>query len=337
MSSPRKGKGARITICCALLLMYTSAVIDMGTQLMSSYFTTMSAPRSKHGKRRVLGERDQSSTKLIDDTRRERRNNFINPFEDTLSNSLNPTSIDATAINNFVALMLKENEIYCRKSQMKYLSRSRYFVQMLREGLRQYPQTTSMQFADKDANATTYRKHGIPILVKHDDSNGCYPATQKDKYAFPRLTWSIPANHNTTNHYCSAIGMPSYKLWKDLNNRNEKVGTTQNTLNNDALYPWSTKLSKAVWRGSTTCNKGMHGHLALQDIPRSKLVKSSLDRSDLIDAGFHKLVGKYKDGNTNERTGRMIKEAIPLEEMMKYKGKSEYYYCVEEEICIHSC
>ena len=87
------------------------------------------------------------------------------------------------------------------------------------------------------------------------------------------------------------------------------------------LYPWKTKLPMAVWRGSTTCNKAMYGHLPLWDIPRSQVVKLSLLRPELIDAGFHKLVGKYVEIANSSAAGLVLKEPIPLNEMMRYKGE----------------
>ena len=83
----------------------------------------------------------------------------------------------------------------------------------------------------------------------------------------------------------------------------------------------------AVWRGSTTCNKAMYGHLPLVDMPRSKVVQLSLVRPDLIDAAFHKLVGKYNVPIANNSSSSSIanvvilKEPIPLYEMMRYKGE----------------
>ena len=136
--------------------------------------------------------------------------------------------------------------------------------------------------------------------------------------------------------------MPSYKTWRDLNHR-DKI-----TEESHQKFPWNKKIPKAVWRGASTFNKGLYGHLAfsgksvnpfrfcvggrlrkkhyltqcrpLSEIPRSKIVQSSLRRPDLIDAGFHKLVGKHTQNTTNEST-MLLKKAIPLYNMMAYKGK----------------
>ncbi|KAL7549716.1 hypothetical protein ACHAWF_012980 [Thalassiosira exigua] len=216
--------------------------------------------------------------------KRGKGNDFFHHIEDALANE--PTS-GASSGDKFAALVVRGDRLYCRKSSMKSFwsrSRGRYFVQMLRHGLMQRnPQT-------EPGIISSY-----PILLKLDDSNGCNSAENRDNYSFPRLTWSIPANE--TSNWCAAIGMPSYKIWRDAKKKG-KIAQTDNGAN----FPWSTKLSKAVWRGSTTADKRMYGYLPLEDIPRSKLVRSSLERPDLIDAGFHKFVGKYEaildiDGN----------------------------------------
>ena len=216
---------------------------------------------------------------------------------------------------------------------MKSLSRGRYFVQMLRQGLMQYPTRTSYKRSSTWSDGIP-----IPILIKHDDSNGCHPAKRSDKYGFPRLTWSIPANvidqaekvypYSSTSSpspsWCAAIGMPSYKMWRDLvHNENGMLGPH---MNNSDIYPWNEKIRKAIWRGSTTCNKGMYGHLPFLDIPRSRVVQLSIERPDSINAGFHKLAGKYENITIDDKLGRMLKEAVPLREMMRYKGKSLCYF-----------
>ena len=269
----------------------------------------------------------------------------------------------------------------CRESQISSLSRGRHFVRMLRHGLRHMTTTTT-------TNATTTTTFGggdVPILIKHDDGNGCLPYARTDRYDYPRLTWSIPVDYyhsnaktttttiddtrrrgdessssssrdamaeggvgvgvggrqggpppprvahraHGTSDWCSAIGMPSYKAWKDAcGNANGMPPLTNIDVN--AMYPWDDKLPLAIWRGSTTRNTGIYGRLPFWDMPRSMLVRHSLDRPDLIDAGYHKLVGKYgnaKDINGDGGGGNIassspvLKDAVPLNDMMRYKGK----------------
>jgi len=340
-SLPRKGSGAK-GVLFTVLLMYTIALIEMGhfTKLSMSYSTTMttisssSMPQMKTDNspklRRVLSESSYRINSNI-------TNDFIRQFKDTLYNN---TTKDTSSNNNFAALILKDNKVYCRQSQIQTFSRARYFVQMLREGL-----DRKQHHEDDDTNIGIL----LPILIKHDDSNGCYPNIFHDKYNYPRLTWSIPADTTTSssntssndNSWCQAIGMPSYKMWRDVSKKNNRISKHKK-------YPWDSKINKAIWRGSTTANKSMYGHLPLNEIPRSKLVQLSLstdkdddtDSRSLIDAGYHKVVGKYHlddkgsgrrtnskdDGQVNNSGSidrRMLKEAIPLDEMSKYKGKQK--------------
>jgi hypothetical protein len=315
MVSPRKGGG--ISTYVSLIVLYATAGRHLLFRL-PRIPSLLLETRQRTSTGRTLNEKRLVDEPMIDDEHG--RNDFIVHFDDILSG--NQESNNHTSAEHFAALILKADRagprVYCRRSQMKFLSRGKYFVQMLRQGLKlkQYP--------------TRPIANAIPILIKHDDSNGCYPVTHSDKYGFPRLSWSIPASMaidtpkssqeedpSSSSTWCDAISMPSYKVWKDVNQNKEGIPSSRmNTT--DTLYPWSEKIPKAVWRGSTTCNNGMYGHLPLSEIPRSRLVKSSLERPDLIDAGFHKLVGKY----AKVALRSILKEPIPLSEMMKYKGKS---------------
>ena len=333
-TSTYRKKGAGFTIYLSLLVLYAtigrqSLLFHVATTIPA---TLLRSSSQKQVRTNLVNERMADDT--TDDKER-RRNNFLIHFANTLSNNKE---------SNFAALILRNDKdgrprVYCRKSQMQSLARSKYYIQMLQRGLDVVMHKNTSQAIRPLLMSlnTTF----IPILIKHDDSNGCYPNTQTDKYGFPRLTWSIPASSSTSSTWCSAIGMPSYKVWKDIiqqqqqqqQQRTKKIKESNNLLlsnvqNNAAiLYPWKTKLPMAVWRGSTTCNKAMYGHLPLVDMPRSKVVQLSLVRPDLIDAAFHKLVGKYNVPIANNSSSSSIanvvilKEPIPLYEMMRYKGE----------------
>lgn len=246
--------------------------------------------RSLHLERR---EESIADTKRVD--HHVVNNNFVSKFEEIITSTL---------YNKFAAIVLKQGKIYCRSSHKEKLlmSRGRYFVQMLQQGLRdQQPSASSL-------------KYDLPILLKHDDSSGCHPATQTDAYLFPRLAWAVPLNSNITNQWCSAVGAPSYKAWRTL----KEDGSWETMFRkNEKLYPWSKKINKAVWRGSTTSNRGMYGKLELQEIPRGMLVFNGINKS-FMDVGFHKLVGKYE--RTIQHNHEIMKDPIPLEQMMKYKA-----------------
>lgn len=379
---PAHRKGAtRISIYFTLLMMYAIVMLEVGRSLYFSF--TTSIPRTDHImfttssyfriNRRLFSEySNQQPHDNITDRRniehRKRKihnvsgnNNetdFMKQFKDTLfaaTTISNATSItNDVAATNFAALILKDNKVYCSPLQIQKLSRARYFVQMLREGLKQR-ETDDCDFASCILPT-------LPILIKHDDSNGCYPHRNYDKYGYPRLTWSIPSDTTAataatsdygSSSWCSAIGMPSYKLWKDLTTKKKDDSIDANQHNNK--YRWQDKINKAIWRGSTTVNKAMYGHLPLKDIPRSKLVQLSFDTDtdtvtnhgnshSSIDAGYHKIVGKYTNddilieyansksddihtvSNNNDQrrkdttVGTMLKPSIPLHQMSKYKA-----------------
>lgn len=226
---------------------------------------------------------------------------FITTFDEIMRNEGNSSS------TKFAAMVLKQGKLYCRSSHKHEFSRARYFVHMLQEGLR-----------SQQGDAIKASSYDLPIIFKHDDSSGCHPATHTDAYGFPRLSWAIPAN-NTEPQWCNVIGAPSYKTWKSLINEKMYSSWKATFRDNQEVYPWRNKIKKAVWRGSTTSNKNMHGRLDLSRTPRGRLVQSGINNS-LMDVGFHKLVGKYQGGLSNQNLRLILKDPIPLAQMMKYRA-----------------
>jgi hypothetical protein len=80
-----------------------------------------------------------------------------------------------------------------------------------------------------------------------------------------------------------------------------------------------------VWRGSTTFNKGIYGEVEFHELPRARLVAKGKERSSLIDAAFHKFVGKYEMDKKRLANETVVKDGIPLKDMMKYKGETMLY------------
>ena len=256
--------------------------------------------KEQSSRKRPLRSKRQKESK-VDATKGDEQTftgRFVSKFEEVIT-----SDVDNNRTAKFAAIVLKQGKIYCRASQREHLSRGRYFVQMLQRGLLD-------EQAQAQASASSLQ-YDLPILLKHDDSSGCHPATRTDAYQFPRLTWAVPMN-NTANEWCNVVGAPSYKAWRSL-----KQKKTWETVfrRNEKLYPWSNKMKKAVWRGATTSNKGMHGQLALLETPRGMLVKNAINNS-LLDAGFHKVVGKYESTRIDPN---LLKDPIPLEQMMNYK------------------
>jgi hypothetical protein len=240
------------------------------------------------------------NTKSLDDEHAT-SNDFISKLEEIMRGEANKALRQPS---KFALMVLKHGKLYCRSNQNElYESRSRDFAEMLQLGLR----------TEQGRKTFGSLNYDLPIILKHDDSSGCNAATRTDSYGFPRLSWALPVN-NTAN-WCHAIGAPSYISWRTFK-RNVRQWDAFFS-RNDNLYPWATKIRKAVWRGSTTSNKSLYGQLDLLETPRGRLVNSSIGNS-FIDSGFNKLVGKHK--GTSMQRQKLLKDSIPMEQMMKYKA-----------------
>ena len=301
-SLARGGKRRRITSTTGLVLLGLYALFAL--DLTTSHIGRRRTFSRESGRRRTLlhkhrkkGEGDFLSISNVTESehssRKKDENAFMHRVESLLRNDTSSTAA-------FAVVILSEGKVYCRQSQTKTLLRARHFVQMLQHGLARY-QTEKL-------------RNNLPIIIKHDDSSGCYPKTMVDKYSFPRLTWSVPAGNRS---WCQAIGMPSYKVWREAKKGGGRDRKLLEMARNEIQYPWPSKISKAVWRGSATYNRALFGYLPLTEIPRAKLVRESLGAVDLIDAGFHKHAGNYSTTNLDED---MFKSAMPLNKMMNYKG-----------------
>jgi hypothetical protein len=82
----------------------------------------------------------------------------------------------------------------------------------------------------------------------------------------------------------------------------------------ESKYPWHSKIDRAVWRGSTTG----WPHLPFDDLPRAKLVKKSMDRPDIFDAGFTSFVQGWEWRKLTNQT--IAANVIPFEDLMKYRA-----------------
>ena len=224
-------------------------------------------------------------------------NKFISRFEDTLINDLGH--------DFFVPLIFEDGKLLCRRKHKQQLSRyrTRFFTQMVRLGLQ------------REDYSSIDVKDGLPILVMEVDGNGCNIHYQRDDYGYPRLAWSTLASAKFGN-YCQAIGMPSYETWAFYAHRSYPLEEHwEQTFHEDEKdYPWAKKLNKAVWRGSTTY-ESRYSESTLGETPRGRLVNKSMEHPDLIDAGFHKLVEKFRV----EKQFTLAKK-IDSRDMMQYKG-----------------
>jgi len=89
------------------------------------------------------------------------------------------------------------------------------------------------------------------------------------------------------------------------------------------LYPWSSKIPKAVWRGSTTGYLNKHPTLESYDFSsllRARLVKIGMENSHMIDAAFHKLVQSFAGQEKEIQKHTRISEKIQFEDFMNFKA-----------------
>ena len=98
-----------------------------------------------------------------------------------------------------------------------------------------------------------YSYSSLPILFMMGDNHACDVPTEKETFRidYPRLSWAMPAPRYNQDEWCHAIGVPTYQMWLDYNF--ETHSSWDDTFSKRAKeYPWSKKIHKAVWRGTTT-------------------------------------------------------------------------------------
>jgi hypothetical protein len=161
---------------------------------------------------------------------------------------------------------------------------------------------------------------GLPLLLMGEDNNGCDVAQHVDYYDFPRLAWSIPSEVQQGSEWCHAISVPSYEIWKTFG----KTDKRNEMKNNERLYPWNTKIPKAIWRGSTTNDPYQYSNVSFHDIPRAQLVQASKDHPDVIDAAFTKIHQRFANMTEEIEGTTIVAERILFDDQMKYKGNSGF-------------
>jgi len=176
----------------------------------------------------------------------------------------------------------------------------------------------------------------LPFLLMIADQNGCIvddsSSTQQiDIYNYPRFSWSIPSSSlssSLSTNWCKSISIPSYINWQTFHTYDTKHWNTIFKSNNK-LYPWSTKLPLAVWRGSTTASPKytQNSSVTLQDTPRGQLVQLSNEYPNLIDAMFVNFVNNfqhYQDNNNtnlnNTTNTSTTTTRMPFDKQMSYQA-----------------
>jgi len=211
-------------------------------------------------------------------------------------------------------LIIQNGKIFCRGSHKDIISnaRIRSYIEML-EGLE------LNDFRTKDETI------GFPVILIESDSSGCHPShVKEDKVSFPRLAWHTPAPKYGTG-WCKAISMVGYESIISFRKKHTYHDTWffdytwDHTFKKyERKYPWLSKLDKAVWRGSTTGPANLGPHNTFDALPRAHLVKKSMDRPDLIDAGFTSFVQGWESEKLSNQT--IVAEHMRFDDQMKYRA-----------------
>ena len=202
---------------------------------------------------------------------------YQNEFIRTLKESIEKDPLDIQ--DRFVPLVIMQNgRLLCKSSfkEISFYRRVGHFADMVRSGMT--PHLLKSFLSKYNFNGS------LPILLMAGDVIGCDITINADSHAFPRLTWSFPSHIYQGNEWCNDVAVPSYEIWKEFGSKNNTwEGTYAKYIE---LYPWSKKIPKAVWRGSTTCDASQYRNSSFHDIPRAKLVQASIDHPSVLDAAF---------------------------------------------------
>ncbi|KAL3803145.1 hypothetical protein HJC23_003420 [Cyclotella cryptica] len=238
-------------------------------------------------------------------------NEFVHALKESLHNDIN--GIEGL----FTSLIITEDGRLLYRSLERDASSNRrigHFLEMIRSGLAQNYQYFLSKYS-----------HGmsgwLPVLLMVGDEVGCDITKHIDDHDFPRLTWSIPSDIHQGKDWCHGIGMPSYEIWKQFGKTYGSALVWDKTFQkHDILYPWTKKISKAVWRGSTTYDRSQYFDVAFRDIPRAKLVQASIDHPDVIDAAFTKIHQRFEDRSKELASETIVAYRLRFDEQMKYKA-----------------
>lgn len=218
---------------------------------------------------------------------------------------------------DYLPFLLNNNTLLCPKAYREFIisgrPRERAALEMMHTGLE-----LELSFR-KDVAKRRKRRDPLPILIINRDESGCNTRAHHDIYDFPRLTWSVPAlKHHM--EWCKAVPIPSYEIWKDFSKKHTSEESWDATFAlKSEQYPWENKSNLALWRGTTTYDLNYTGH-DLNDTPRGRLVRLSMNHPNLIDAGFVKLNQQYENATFTDENRPIVTERMKFDDMMKYKA-----------------
>lgn len=252
----------------------------------------------------------------------DQHNDFIIDFSRALG-PIDPSSKKWPTVRNFIVLpmVLRNGKLFCRRILKEKMNdpnlsggdtvyrRMRKAVEMIYTGLDLY---SEYEFSS-----------ALPILFLNGDQTGCFDVDGIDTFNYPRLTWSLPSpkyEEYYGNKWCGNVGAPSYESWLTFHNKHKTHSSWESTFASYANeYPWTSKINKAVWRGSTTVGLRFK-ELPLKDIPRGKLVQKSMENPGLIDGAFVKFNQKFKGRELELANQTILADRMSFDDQMEYKA-----------------
>ncbi|KAL7555158.1 hypothetical protein ACHAWF_018816 [Thalassiosira exigua] len=288
-----------------LLAIYVSIIGSMAILRLGRMTTVATGETSKSSL--SSGDVDNSRSKRSSENgTSSQENGFLKSFRRAME------SDDVKAEKGFVPFLLQDGKLLCRRAhrdQIRVSGRGRSITEMIRIGLELY----------KRENWSLGVRNELPLLLLNVDSNGCSNRNKLDHMSFPRLTWSYPSPKYGTG-WCHAIPVPTYHAWvNNIRQHKSRASWRVTFASQSEQYPWSSKLNKAVWRGSTTYN-GHYKGLPLDKTPRGSLVRLSMERPDLVDAGFHKLIQQYISQEEELSNQTILTERMHFDDQMNYRA-----------------
>jgi hypothetical protein len=246
-----------------------------------------------------------------------RDQSYQNEFIRTFKESIEKDPIDIKG--QFTPLIITEDgrRLLCKPSfkDIALYRRVGHFARMIRSGMKPHLLKGLLSKYNYGMNGS------LPILLMVSDAIGCEITRHADNYIFPRLTWSFPSHSNQDNEWCNDVAIPSYEIWKEFGSKS-KTSWEKTYATNNVLYPWSKKIHKAVWRGSTTFDASQYGNSSFHDIPRAKLVQASMDHPSVLDAAFTKIHQRFEEKKEELALETRVTDRIPFEDQMKYRGET---------------
>jgi hypothetical protein len=212
----------------------------------------------------------------------------------------------------FTPFILQDGTLLCHREFEIRFDRQATFIDMIRATL----SSCGDDIPHCDSKWTTWPRL-LPLMLLHTDQNGCSVVERSDMFAYPRLSWSQPAT-KYGDDWCNTISVSEPSNWNKFQNMDQSSWDAK-LASNLENYPWSSKINKAVWRGSTTYHPSLWG-VELNDTPRGKLVQTSMTHPDLIDAAFVNLAQYYKGKEGELRNRTIIAQKIPFDEQMTYRA-----------------